>query len=617
MIHAERYLKGCRPGFAFVAEKMVDATYEQALELYTHAPSLNDWELALLGANDRFFLLTELLNRVDALHPWIYERCREVEREPDGFLDLWARYHYKSTIITFAGSIEEILRDPEIKIGIFAATNKVAKPFLKQIMQEFESNDRLKKLYSDVLWEHPRIDAPYWSMANGIVVKRKGNPREPTLGAYGLIDGMPVGFHFDILDYDDLVTLELVTNEEMVKKTTIRWEMSDNLGVGASKTRKRAAGTRYSFSDTYGEVIEAGSLTPRIHAATDDGTLEGNPVFMSPEDWADVKRTQRNVVAAQMLQNPLAGKENTFDPQSLRPYFMRPRTLNVYIMGDPSQGKRKSVSGRSSDRTAIVVVGIDAAGNKYLLDGFCHRMRLTERWLKLKELYKKWTAQQGVQYVYVGWERYGLQADLEYFLEKMQAKDEVSFPITELNWTREGNESKKSRVQRLEPDFTANKFYVPAKVWRPNIAYTDGFGVEHRGAARTCLWKVNEETGVVEYRPIGYEKIIIDPTGDGRIVTKHIPGLTVMRDTPNLIRLPEEKRAIRDGELFLLTKPLLASDEDNSRYDLTSMFFDEYLKFPFSPRDDLIDAASRIYDMKPTKPEVLQRDLIDSPAYNY
>ena len=73
-----------------------------------------------------------------------------VQESPDGHLDLWAREHYKSTIITFGQTIQDILRDPEVTVGIFSHTRPIAKGFLRQIKRELESNQTLKDLFPDI-----------------------------------------------------------------------------------------------------------------------------------------------------------------------------------------------------------------------------------------------------------------------------------------------------------------------------------------------------------------------------------------------------------------------------------------------------------------------------------
>jgi hypothetical protein len=45
------------------------------------------------------------------------------------------------------------------------------------------------------------------------------------------------------------------------------------------------------------------------------------------------------------------------------------------------------------------------------------------------------------------------------------------------------------------------------------------------------------------------------------------------------------------------------------------MFFEEYLFAPFSPHDDFIDAMSRIYDMSPNAPKLIDETLIRLPEY--
>jgi len=158
---------------------------DEAEEFYADVYLGNDTaSLRWLACNDRYFLLTCLLRRPDARTDWLFRRCREVELNPAGYIDLWAREHYKSTIITFAGVIQEILRNQNITIGIFSHTRPAAKDFLKQIKFELEDNIALKELFPDIFWENPKSDAPKWSEDGGLIVKRNSNPKEATVEAW-------------------------------------------------------------------------------------------------------------------------------------------------------------------------------------------------------------------------------------------------------------------------------------------------------------------------------------------------------------------------------------------------------------------------------------------------
>lgn len=509
-----------------------------------------------LCLTDLYFLIRYGFKRKDLEREWLFQRCREVQANPNGYLDLWARDHYKSTIITFGQTIREILNDPEITISFFSHTRPIAKGFLKQVMRELSTNEMLKLLFPDVLWADPEKEAPKWSEDDGIIVKRKTNPKEATLEAWGLVEGQPTSKHFKLRVYDDVVTRENVTTPEQIKKTTEAWELSNNLGMDGGW--ERYIGTRYSLHDTYSEMIKRSAVKPRIHPATHNGKMDGKPVFFSNETWEDKKKKQsRKTIAAQLLQNPLADEDATFQPLWLRSWEIRPRTINVYILGDPN---RKI--GSTNDNCSFSVIAIGSTGVKYLVDGYCHQMTQSQRWTALRDLYAFWGKMPGVMSVYVGYEKYGAEQDLDYF-EERQKEERIPFPIEELSWTREravGEQSKRMRIERLEPDFRNGRFLLPLAVLHNS---------------KPCTWYVDRDPESKTYQNVIY---------------REVEGLTKL-----------QKHVIEAGSPELICKAIKRVDENGRTYDVTQKFIEEYLYFPFGEYKDSLDAASRVYDMQPDK----------------
>ena len=470
-----------------------------------------------LAKADRFYLLVRILGRTDCFRDWIYERCREVEASPDGHLDLWAREHYKSTIITFAGCIQEIIRDPEITIGIFSHNKGIAEKFVTQIKLELERNEKLKALFPEIFYRDPANEAERWSVQKGLTVKRKGNPKEGTLEAWGLVDGSPIGAHFRLRVYDDVVVPESVNTPDQIMKTTEAWSMSSNLGVEGG--RVWYIGTRYHFADTYSEIMARGAAIPRLYPATDDGTPDGWPVLFSLKEWLKRKREMLDsTLACQMLQNPLAGTQRMFDIRDLQVYEARPRTLMGYLLCDPARSTKKD-----SAHTAMVVIGIDVAGNKYLLDGVDHKMDLMDRWRWFRDLQEKWSNAPGVVGLVCGYEAFGAQADLDYFHERQRVEG-MNFEIIELKWPRDGEGSKGDRIQRLVPDVRGHRFYLPYPTDEERLTKLQrsmvGAGYDYRVARNIRRLDENQQIYDVTERlriqfsmfPFGGRKDLIDAT---------------------------------------------------------------------------------------------------------
>jgi len=426
------------------------STRNETRQKYTHlfqnaTPSEFSALTRHLALYDLFFLLVFVLGRKDLNKDWLFERCREVQEAPDGHLDLWFRDAGKSSIITFGKTVQDILRNPEITVGIFSCTRPIAKAFLRQIKREFEGNSKLKTLFPEILYTNPQKSSPKWSDDEGIVVKRKSNPKESTVEAWGMVDGMPTSKHFQLMVYDDVVTKESVNTPEMVLKTNAAWELSRNLATVGGRTRY--IGTRYNYADTYALIMERKAAIPRIYPATDTGKPDGIPLLWTREVLQEkIREMGVATAAAQLFQDPRTDSLSGFNIEDLR--YWSPEQynrLNIYILVDPASTKTKR-----SDYTVFVVMGLGEDENYYVIDIIRDRLSLTERANVLFKIHRQFRP------LAVGYEQYGLQADIQHYEDRM-ARENYRFQIIPLG----GKVKKEERISGLQPLTEAHRLYLP------------------------------------------------------------------------------------------------------------------------------------------------------------
>lgn len=443
--------------------------YWDELEAMGRAEGKLNQVVRMLVLADLAYLLIRVCGRVDLLpcvnrpgfidNTFFWDRIREVQRDPNGYCDLWAREHGKSSVLTFGLTLQNVLQDPEVTIGLFSFTRPQAKAFLRTLMREIEKNQALHEAFPDILCGADVRGYSKFSEDEGVLLKRQSNPPEATIEAYGL-EALPIGRHFKILVYDDIVVPASVTTTEQIAKTLESLQHSYNLGVAGG--HRRMVGTRYSYADAYGTVIKDGTFKPRVYPGKAGGTEDGESILWDEETHRRKRAEQGQwIYCSQILLDPRADAQQGFRRDWLRHYSsMSPAQsakMTKYILIDSASSKKKS-----SDFTAMWVIGLNTDGNYYALDIVRDRLNLKERGDRLFDLHRKWKPLQ------VRHEKYGLLSDIEHYQQRME-QESYRFVITEVG----GQTSKSDRIKRLIPLFENGRIYLPRSLhvtdWQKNV----------------------------------------------------------------------------------------------------------------------------------------------------
>lgn len=197
-------------------------------------------------------------------------------------------------------------------------------------------------------------------------------------------------------------------------------------------------------------IYQIGSFKKQV----EDGELIHPTMFGEEEVTMAKRELKAYAFSGQYQQNPAPTGGGEFIREWLQFYKnkLNPTSYNNYIMVDPANSKKTT-----SDYTSMVVVGLGADKNFYILDWVRDRLNIREREERLFALHAKWKPK------YVLYEKYGLMVDVDTMREAMNYRN-YRFVITEVG----GSMSKVDRILRLQSYFYDGRFWFPEQLIRAN-----------------------------------------------------------------------------------------------------------------------------------------------------
>lgn len=351
------------------------------------------------------------------------------------------RGHLKSWIVTQGWSIQQMLKNPDIRILIVNATESNATKMLRYIRGQLSRGSELSRY-------HGGFETDVWSQEELLIRQRKIAAVAPTFLAAGLQKTL-TSQHFDLIIADDLVEPDNVrTKDQRDKVYEFYLSLFDLLEPGG---RMVVIGTRYHQDDLYAKILEENSqhhnwsVFMRSCYGSDGGVLF--PEKFTHAQLDDIKKKSFYHFSTQYLNNPIDPENADFKADWIKTYDVgTPHPQSLYLTIDPAISLA-----RDADYSALLVAGMYADRRIRVVDSVRRRMVPSDLVDAIFDLVKKWRLHR------VGIETFAFQKTLKYDLQRQQRERGIFFSIDELGKRHSGHGeavlSKEARIRRLQPYF--------------------------------------------------------------------------------------------------------------------------------------------------------------------
>lgn len=383
-------------------------------------------------------------------HRWLSSKLSD---EEDTLL-LVPRDHMKSTWMKVR-VVQLILQRPNIRIGLFSRTAKLAEDQLQDIKNHLRL-PLLRRLFPDIIPEPGKYDRNWQkSNASELTLCRdrawERIPQENQVEAWGA-GATITGRHYDVIILDDILNELSCSTLEQIRKT-IDWyayvqSIKEPTGL------EYIVGTRYHFSDPYGKIIKEkwfGSRT-YVRGAIEDG--RPNYSFFTMDILTKLKtRMGRYKFSCQYINDPLPEEDKIFPaPQ---PFDMHLPADEYMAFGTLDPAATTEVY---SDESGIAVGLVNKAGQLYVPEGKGYKLKSNEiADLLLAKIIRYKPKKVGIEL--------GLQTALKYILDlkisehEQKTEKKLGIEIVRIQIPR--TLSKADRVNNSMGSFVREKLAFP------------------------------------------------------------------------------------------------------------------------------------------------------------